>query len=39
MVKVGGGGYAYKIARTRAVNQPRMLTEYQMNVMAMYYGP
>ena len=32
-------GYTDKIARTRAVNQPRMLKEYQMNAMVMYYGP
>ena len=32
-------GYTYKFASTRAVNQPRMLKEYQMNAMAICYGP
>ena len=27
------------ITRTRAVNQPRMLKECQINAMAMCYGP
>ena len=32
-------GYTYKIACTRAVNQPRMLKGYRKNAMAICYGP
>ena len=29
----------YKIACTKAVNQPRMLKRYQVNALTIYYEP